>query len=331
MNLISQQEATEKALKAQQELYYKPFGLWGLDFGIHDVNILCGGLIPGQVITIAIRSGGGKSAMIVPISKAAERVQNGRRAMLLVFTWEMEPATLVDRYVCHLLQIEMKKLKFGIKLFNREQLANLKRAYEAAKNLPIVYQQMAVDINKLREIVLRFMENEVAEEERKTGLKIQPIIIIDYLGIAKYPGQQSRTHDISDFTIGIKQLAKEIGGTVVQFSQVKRESDQKDLPDIGDIPESSYIENNSDCLLIGHRPEHLGRQTVYDPDESKDVDSTNKMLIMAVKARFLGIGNKLINADVATNTFWSLHHDRFTEYWHQYESAEYWKRMFNFK
>src|SRR5690606_11823117 len=93
--LITQQEAAKESWKRFKYNREREWGLAGHDMGVHPLNLVTGGWLPQKVTTIAGRSGMGKTALVVPMVKAAGRVLNGRRAAFLFYSWEMGPGYIV--------------------------------------------------------------------------------------------------------------------------------------------------------------------------------------------------------------------------------------------
>jgi replicative DNA helicase len=327
-NLITQREATTRSWKRLDENRGREWGLYGHDMGIHVLNMMLGGWIPGKVTTVAARSGIGKTALTVPMFDAAGRVQNGKRAEILFFTWEMESSYLVDRQVCYKLGITNHMLTQGSKLFGESTWTKAKTAYKEVERLPVTYQEMSTNINTVSAIVLEFVK-QCKEKEKVEGLKIQPVVIVDYIGMAQFEGAGLRTYGIADFMNGAKKLANQTGAAFCIFAQINRGADEKDVPTRSDISDSQSIEMASDNLVLLHRPEYNGIATIADPDNGGEmIESKNKMLIRVLKGRDFGTGDKLVNCDIKYYRFWDMEHDFTTEYWKLYEKKEFWLKHF---
>jgi replicative DNA helicase len=282
--LITQREAVNKSYERYKETLQRPTGLYGTDTGHHLINMVAGGHVPTKIITVAMRAGTGKTSTLIDLAKGAARVQQNRRSELFTSSWEMEPSYLIDRAVCHDTGIPIGKFRYASSL-EPEQKTAIMAAYTAASNLPVPYHPHSTDIYKL----MPELEHFIRMTERKgaiEGLKIQPVFALDFIGriqgVSKY---SNKTYDIENFLQELKQFANDTGLAVYILAQLLRGSDAKDFPDVTDIKDSATIEDNSDTLILGHRPEYLGRATVKDPETGADVPSKNKLLMRVVKAR----------------------------------------------
>ena len=326
--LITQHSATEKSWHRFQDNRKRDWGLYGIDTGIHPLNLLIGGWIPTKLTTIGGRSGAGKSALVVQMFKEGSRVANGRRAEFLFFTWEMESSYIVDRHVCNTVGITNRMLQQGAKLLGENTMVDIKSAYNDASKLSVSYQEMSTDIEHVKLLTKKFTE-ECAEKSKAEGIHVQPVVIIDYVQMSQFEGNGLRTYGIGDFMNGAKKIANETGASFCIFAQLKRTSDDKDMPERNDFADSQSIEMASDNLLLIHRPEYNGIETIKDPETGLELPSEGKMLIRALKGRDFGTGDILINCDVKYFRFWDINHDWGYEYHHLYESKDFWLNYFN--
>jgi replicative DNA helicase len=327
--LISQHEATEKSWNRFKENRKREWGLYGIDMGIHPLNLLVGGWLPTKLTTIGGRSGSGKTALVTQMLQAGARVVNKRRAEFLFFTWEMESSYLIDRHVCNTVGITNRMLQQGAKLLGDKKLQEIKDAYSEAAALPVTYQEMSTDINHVKMLTKQFVDR-CKEKEIAEGTKIQPVIIIDYVQMSQFEGAGLRTYGIGDFMNGAKKIANDTGAAFCIFAQISRAADSKDMPERGDFADSQSIEMASDNLILIHRPEYNGVDIINDPESGMDIPSEGKMLIRALKGRDFGIGDVLINCEVKYFRFWDQNHAFDYEYHHLYEDKNFWLDYFGF-
>jgi replicative DNA helicase len=326
--LTSQQDAALKSWERFTENRKREWGLYGIDTGIHPLNLLIGGWIPNKVTTIGARSGIGKTALTTQIFKHGSRVQNGKRAEFLFCTWEMESSYLIDRHISHEVGLTGRMLHQGAKLLGDKTMERIKAAYTDAKRLPVWYQEMSTNIDTLTVLIRDFVKT-VHEKAKIEGVIIQPVIVIDYIQMAQFEGAGLRTYGIGDFMNGVKKLANDTGATFVIFAQIKRAADDKDMPERNDFADSQSIEMASDNLVLLHRPEYNGIPVIQDPRTGENIDSDGKMLIRVLKGRDFGIGDVLINCDIKFYRFWDITHSMWNfEYWKLYEDQDFWLSHF---
>lgn len=322
--LVTQREAVTKSYERFRESLQRPVGLYGTDTGHHLLNMVTGGHVPTKITTLAARSGSGKTASLLQMAKAAGRIQNNRRSELLIGSWEMESSYLIDRIVCHDTGIPIGKFRYATSLSQVNQKA-ITEAYVAASKLPVHYHQHSTDIYQLLPILEKFIR-ETEVKSKQEGLKIQPVFALDFIGrikgVSKYA---NKTYDIENFLQELKQFANDTELAVYILAQLLRSADAKEVPDVTDIKDSATIEDNSDTLILSHRPEYLGRATVQDPDTGASVPSANKMLWRVVKAREAAPHDELINCNMEYFRMWYRAQEWDTRYWDEYSKPTFWQ------
>lgn len=269
----------------------------------------------------------GKTALVVPMVKAAGRILNNRRAAFLFFSWEMGPGYIVDRVICHDTGLTLRMLNQGAKLLSPTMMSRVEKAYESASKLPVKYQMFSTNIDTVKALSHKFVE-ECEEQAKVEGVDIQPVICVDYVGMAQFEGAGLRTYGIGDFMNGFKQMCNVTGASGLVFAQVNRSADDKEVPDKSDLSDSQSIEMASDNLLIVHRPEHNGVKTMYDPKAGMEIPSDGKMLIRQVKGRDFGTGDYVINADVKHFRFYDMEDAWDAPYWERYQDPNFWLNHF---
>jgi replicative DNA helicase len=92
------------------------------------------------------------------------------------------------------------------------------------------------------------------------------MIVIDYLQLmVSNKRVESRQQEVSEFSRAIKLLAKELDVPVVCLSQLNRGPEQRTdkKPMLSDLRESGSIEQDSDVVLLVHRPD------LYEPETER--------------------------------------------------------------
>lgn len=326
VKLITQRAATKESWQRLQNNISRPWGLTGQDTGIHPLNLLIGGWIPGKVTTITARSGMGKTAMTSQMFAAGARTSGKRRAEYLFFTWEMGPSYLVDRHVSLRTGLTNRMLTQGAKLITDNKMKSVKEAYAEAETLPVTYMANTTDIVTVIDTARKFVKG-CKEMSAAEGMQVQPVIVIDYIGMAKYDTKGLRTYGIADFMNGCKSFANESGAAFCIFAQINRAADEKGIPTRADLSDSQSIEMASDNLILLHRPEYCYEPTIKLPG-FEEMDSHHKAILRALKGRDMGIGDMIINCDVRLNRFWNLDMEHETPYWKLYEDKEFWVNYF---
>lgn len=323
---ISQQAASRKSHERYNSSLTRDYGLYGTDMGSHDLNMITQGHVPTKITTFAARSSQGKSALLIQMMEAAARNMNGKRSEILVGSWEMESSYLIDRYICWKLGITLQQMRYP-KVLPEAIRKEINKIYSVGGQLPLHYHHYSSNFQKTSDMIHKFLD-ETRKKEIIQGVKIQPVFFLDFIGRIQASGKNaSKTYDISEFMMGLKQLCNETDLSAFVLAQINRSADIKDFPDVADLSDSQSIEQNSDTLIIGHRPEHYGKEIMKDPDNGQDIPSRNRMLWRVVKAREGTPHDRIVNCDMAHFRFWHRHHETWDyKYYEDYGKEEFWKR-----
>jgi replicative DNA helicase len=322
---ITQRQATTESYEHYDKTLKQELGLAGTDCGLHTLNMITGGHVGTNITTIGGRSGSGKSSLMIPMCDAAARVLNNRRSELLVASWEMKAAKLVDRYVCYKTGLNLMQLKYP-KILLADQRAAIVRAYKDASALPIHYHQYSSDITVVSKMLIEFA-TKVKKKEDVEGRMIQPVFVLDYIGRAKGTSKYSnRTYDLQGFLYGIKEVCNQTGMSAVILAQINRGADQRDQPEVYDLSDSSSIEQASDNVILLDRPEMRQIDTIkYLGGE---LPSQGKALMRVVKARETAAGDVVVKCDMSTFRWADLGHSYDYEYWKDYSNEQFWRSHF---
>lgn len=199
-------------------------------------RLLNGGLRDGQLVIIAARPSQGKSSLAQQL--ALSHARDGHPAAF--FGMEMDSKELTNRTVANVGRVPLKGLKSG--QLGEDDWGRVPEAIEALRDLPLyLYDQPCMTLaevaSKARKLV------------RKHGIKT---LVVDYLQLMKGSGiRGERRVELEEITRGLKQLAKQLGITVVLLSQLNREVEKRTnpRPQMSDLKECGAIEEDADVIL----------------------------------------------------------------------------------
>lgn len=212
------------------------------------LNAMIGGIRPGSLYTVAARSGGGKS--IFGLQLALHIAELGKRVGYV--SLEMTEKDLLKRLISMMQGIHQGALQNH--QLTPDGWESVKAAESAIGALPLEVFDRA---GTRWEDIIGFAN----ALHRKGDLGL---IVIDYLGLVKSPAEsKSRQQDLEDWANAAKQLAKQLGCSVLILEQLNRNMTNRPNPRpiISDLRGSAGLEHASDAVVLMHRGEkkHQGR------------------------------------------------------------------------
>ncbi|WP_181158509.1 replicative DNA helicase [Leucobacter massiliensis] len=218
------------------------------------LNAMIGGIRPGSLYTVAARSGGGKS--IFGLQLALHIAELGKRVGYV--SLEMTEKDLLKRLISMMRGIHQSALQNH--QLTEQGWASVREAEAAVQALPLeVYDRPGA---RWEDIV-----GFARALHRKGDLGL---LVIDYLGLVKSPpSSASRQQDLEDWANGGKQLAKELGCSVLILEQLNRNMTNRPNPRpiLSDLRGSAGLEHASDAVVLMHRGEKkVGGRVVKTSD-----------------------------------------------------------------
>jgi replicative DNA helicase len=238
-------ERLEQAAKDQRDIP-------GLPTGISDLDRLLGGLQDGRLYVVAARPAMGKSLLALQL---ARHVAMQERQRVLFASLEMSDSETAQRHLAAESGVDPERLHLG-RVKDEDWPALLNAAAHAA-GAPF----HLLDDGDLSLFKLRAHARQIAVRYDDLAL-----IVVDYLQLmrAEQPSG-SRVEDVSEFSRGLKRLAREMKCPVLAVAQLSRAVEQRPdkRPVLSDLRESGQIEADSDCVLMLYRDDY------YDPDSER--------------------------------------------------------------
>lgn len=215
--------------------------------GFPSLDRILGGFAQGGFYVMAARPGVGKSALGIAL---ADMMARDRR--VLYVSLEMTEAELNARRVAAVSDITCT---FGKLLFGKtteEQDAAIANA--CGKLYAHKLQISAVSTLTVPELEL---------QARNVGAEV---VIVDYLGLLSAEDRRLSEYDrVTQISGDLKRLAKRLGCVVLALCQLNRESvsapGQDTRPRLSQLRSSGAIEQDSDGVLLLHRPEYGKTET----------------------------------------------------------------------
>ncbi|MBC7533033.1 MAG: replicative DNA helicase [Oligoflexus sp.] len=218
----------------------------GVTTGFNDLDSLTGGMQGSDLVILAARPGMGKTAFVLNI--AANAAMAGQK--VAIFTLEMSKEQLMSRILASISRVDSSRLRKG-DLTDEEQdrlMEGARRIYEKKDYLGID-ETPGISLMELRSRCRRF--------HKENGLDM---VVIDYLQLmtAGTGKSESREREISEISMGLKNLAKELHIPVIALAQLNRGVEQRPdkRPKLSDLRESGSMEQDADMIMFIYRDEY---------------------------------------------------------------------------
>jgi replicative DNA helicase len=208
------------------------------------------------------------------------------RMASVMFSLEMSKSEIVMRLLSAEAKIKLSDMRSG--RMGDEDWARLARRMSEISEAPLY-------IDDSPNLTMMEIRAKARRLRQKADLKL---IVVDYLQLMTSGKKfESRQQEVSEFSRNLKLLAKELELPVVALSQLNRSPEQRTdkKPMLADLRESGAIEQDSDVVILLHRPD------LFDQDNEERLGEAD--LIIA----------KHRNGQTKTVTVaHQLHYSRFT-------------------
>jgi len=313
---VTFESALAEAINIANAAYERGGGLAGVSTGLVDVDKHMGGLHKSDLIILAGRPSMGKTALVTNIAVNAAKayrperqadgtIKAGEGGIVGFFSLEMSADQLAGRILSEFSEIPSDRIRRG----DIDQ-SDFERIYEAAQTL----NDIPLYIDDTGGLSIAQLAARARRLKRQHGLNV---LIIDYLQLlsgSKKSGD-NRVQEITEITVGLKALAKELEVPVIALSQLSRQVEQREdkRPQLSDLRESGSIEQDADVVLFVYREEYyLSRAEPREgtPEHlqwQEDCDkAAGKAEVIIGKQRHGPIGNIKLAFDASIVKFGNL-------------------------
>ena len=163
------------------------------------------------------------------------------------YSLEMSAEQLAGRILAEASEISSHKIRQG-----DMTEGEFRRFVEAAKAL----EACPLYIDDTPALPISQLAARARRLKRTQGLDV---LIIDYLQLVRGTGRSdNRVNEISEITMGMKAIAKELNIPVIALSQLSRQVESRDdkRPQLSDLRESGSIEQDADVVMFVYRGEY---------------------------------------------------------------------------
>lgn len=250
--------AVTDAVKVANAAYQREGGLAGVSTGLVDMDKKLGGLHRSDLLILAGRPSMGKTSLATNVAfNIARAYKKGITAsgeegaidggVVGFFSLEMSAEQLATRILSEVAEIPSNQIRRGD--FTESEF---RRIVDAAKELEaaplFIDDTPALPISQLAARARRL--------KRTHGLDA---LFVDYLQLVRGTGRsENRVNEISEITMGLKAIAKELDIPVIALSQLSRQVENREdkRPQLSDLRESGSIEQDADVVMFVFREEY---------------------------------------------------------------------------
>jgi replicative DNA helicase len=267
------------------DAYQNQRGFVGLSTGLSRLDEVLNGLQNSDLIIIAGRPASGKTSLVTNIGVhvaqhvLAQREAGVRLGPVGFSSLEMNSAQLKQRILADMASVSLQKLLKG--RADRDDMEAFMRAEEQFKRLPLM-------IDATGGLTIAQLKMRARSLKRRHGLSL---LIVDYLQLLSGTGKRdNRVSEVTEITMGLKALAKELDVPIIALSQLSRRVEERDdkRPMLSDLRESGSIEQDADSVIFVYREEYYLQQS--KPRE--DGDAMNRWY--AQMAKFEGVAEAIV-------------------------------------
>jgi len=253
----------------------------GVPWGFRGLDRLTAGLHEGELVLIAARPGMGKTAFATQVAGNL----GSAGIPVLIFSLEMPQHQLAQRMMAQFGGVPIARLRAGT--LRQEDWNTIIDVANTLADWPVYINDKAgMDIMEIRAVARRYVRHGVR------------VIFVDYVQLVKARiGRRwsNRYEEVSAVARALKDLAHELGVTVVGLTQLNRAVEQRadKRPSLGDLRESGELEQAADVVIT------IYRDDVYQPGMAPTGDAEFSI----VKHRQGPLGVVMMKYDAATTAF----------------------------
>jgi replicative DNA helicase len=203
------------------------------------LNEIIGGFRPGALYIIGARPGVGKT--IVGLQIAWELSKTGPVSF---HSLEMGKHELYNRIVASQAEVYLGSIEKGnLKEWEWERILKVRTDIQSHKLA--IHDKSGQNLMQIR-----------AQANSVKGTGELKAVVVDYLGLIQDTEKGRKRYEmITDISIGLKNLARDLGVPVIALAQLNRGPEQRkdSEPDMADLRDSGGIEQDADVVMLLHR------------------------------------------------------------------------------
>jgi replicative DNA helicase len=248
-----QQALSETYERIDQRAGREHVSVSGLPTGFIDLDTITAGLQNSELILIAARPSVGKTSICLNLVRHI--VVDAGQPVFFV-SLEQSRIELTERLLCCQARVDSHKLRTGH--LNSEDMQKLIEAGDVLRQAKLFIDDTP------GQGMLRIAAN-ARRLKLRHGIKL---VAIDYLQLIDPDNRKdSRQEQVATISRRLKFLARELKVPVLALAQLNRSSEDRTdhKPRLADLRESGSLEQDSDTVMLMHRPE------AHEPGQREDI------------------------------------------------------------
>jgi replicative DNA helicase len=222
----------------------------GITTGWADLDTLLGGWVNGNLVIIGARPAMGKTTVMM------HHVYNAALSGIPVgvISLEMTKKELISKLIAQVAEIPIAKIRAG--QLNQIDVQQAVKTGEIIYDLPIFLE----DFSQKNKITIETIIDETNYMVKKRGVKL---LLIDYLQLIDYSGNQTANYEVQNISRQLKRLAKNCNIPIIALAQLSRgiENRTNKRPMMADLRDSGSIEQDADIVIGLYREEYYNPET----------------------------------------------------------------------
>jgi replicative DNA helicase len=238
------EEAYERAENADKNIDK----ISGIKTGFKFLDAILGGFQKSDLIILAARPSVGKTSLALDIGR---HVATREKKNVGFFSLEMSNMQLMDRILAMQVNANLWDLRMG-KLPDE--------AFERLADAMGVLSESGLFIDDTPG--LNIMEMRTKARRMMAEHKLD-LVVVDYLQLMQGRTRENRVQEVSEISMFLKNLARELNIPVLALSQLSRAVEQRTnrIPQLSDLRESGSLEQDADIVMFIHREEMYNPET----------------------------------------------------------------------
>lgn len=280
--LLAPMSIVSQSIRKISELAEKKMDITGVSTGFTFLDKMTSGLHGGELIILAARPSMGKTAFSLNIAQHAALRQ---KKTVAYFSCEMSRESVMMRILASEARINIKDIRSG-RIPDHAWTKLIETAGHVSESGLYIDETSSISPFEVRARCRRL--------KSQVGLDL---IVIDYLQLMKMKTKvESREREVSEISMTLKAIAKELDVPVVALAQLNRgvEGRTDKRPMLSDLRESGSIEQDADVIMMLYRDDY------YEKD---DQDKAGRAEVIIGKQRNGPTGTVHLKFEAEFNRF----------------------------